>query len=183
MLHAWVLLNSVSGNRVQGWQYGLLRQVPSRKRLFDPQTARWVTRVCAATTSWRVHRAGGCNARWCQKRKQARNDCVCAVKVFGCSHFFPALRKNLISSLVLSRFCFNAHVVGNSSCFYVVVCDQFSCSLFMCVTVPFSVYDVSRTHVFVFMRTLLTDVTHPCIWCGSRSQETGHCTSTCRSVA
>ena len=82
---------------------------------------------------------------------------------------FPALRKNLISSLVLSRFCFNAHVVGNSSCFYVVVCDQFSCSLFMCVTVPFSVYDVSRTHVCVFMRTLLTDVTHPCIWHGARN--------------
>ena len=44
-------------------------------------------------------------------------------------------------------------------CCHLVVCDQFSFSPCMCVTVLLSMHDVSRMHVFVFVRSLLTDVT------------------------
>ena len=74
-------------------------------------------------------------------------------------------------------------IVGNSHCFYLVVCEQFSVSPCLCVTVSSSVHDVSRTRVFVFMRTLLTDMTRPCIWHGSRSLQTSHFKSVCRSFA
>ena len=41
----------------------------------------------------------------------------------------------------------------------------------MCVEVPVSVHDLSRTDVFSFMRTLLIDMAYPCIWHGSRTQQ------------
>ena len=51
--------------------------------------------------------------------------------------------------------------VGTSPCFYLALCVPFVVCLCICDTVLFSAHDVSRTHVFGFMRILLTDVTHP----------------------
>ena len=73
-------------------------------------------------------------------------------------------------------------IVGNSRCFFTLLVTSFP-SVPLCVSHFPQVHDVSRTHVFDFMRTALSDVTHPCIWHGSKAQETCHFTSTCRSYA
>ena len=73
-------------------------------------------------------------------------------------------------------------LLGIHGCFFTLLVTSFP-SVPLCVSHFPQVHDVSRTHVFDFMRTALSDVTHPCIWHGSKAQETCHFTSTCRSYA